>query len=231
MRARRHDGLLAHSDSELYSAFDITYNYDIWPVWEEAVADPTRAGRYLDLVRFQDGIYPANYVKLRYVENHDQPRIMSRAPRNPALAWTAFAAFNKGAFLIYAGQEAAAIHTPSLFDRDPVDWAEYEFQPFLTRLAHLKKDPAQVDGRLSLLAGSPAIAAMWQADNGGLYGVFNVAATTGSMDTPLPDGDYRDLLNDRTVTVRDGRLPLPRAAAILRYEGIINDEPLATFIW
>jgi len=25
--------------------------------------------------------------------------------------------------------------------------------------------------------------------------------------------------------------PLPPAAAILCYEGIVNDEPLATFIW
>jgi hypothetical protein len=37
-------------------------------------------------------------------------------------AWNAFMAFLPGAHLIYAGQEVAATHTPSLFEIEPVPW-------------------------------------------------------------------------------------------------------------
>ena len=34
---RRANGLSGLSDSELYEAFDLTYDYDIWPIWQLAV--------------------------------------------------------------------------------------------------------------------------------------------------------------------------------------------------
>jgi glycosidase len=114
---RRAAGLPTLSDGELYQAFDLTYDYDIWPIFQAAVRGQVPVARFLEMLRFQDCIYPANFVKMHYAENHDQARIMALAPsRAQALAWTAFQAFNKGAFLIYAGQESAATHTPSLFD-------------------------------------------------------------------------------------------------------------------
>ncbi len=98
---RRSRGLSGISDSELYSAFDLTYDYDIWAIWQAAVLGKVPAARYLEMLRFQDAIYPANFTKMRCVENHDQARIIELAPsRSQALAWTAFQAFNRGAFLI-----------------------------------------------------------------------------------------------------------------------------------
>src|SRR5690606_36653777 len=114
---RRKNGLSAISDSEIYRCFDMTYDYDLYTIWQAAVEGMQPVARYLEMLRFQDAIYPASYIKMRCVENHDQKRIMDLAPtRNQALAWTAFEAFNRGAFLIYGGQESAAAITPSLFD-------------------------------------------------------------------------------------------------------------------
>ena len=216
---RRAAGLPTLSDSELYRAFDLTYDHDIWPIWQAAVVGEVPVARYLEMLRFQDCIYPANYVKMRCVENHDQSRIMAFAPsRAQALAWTAFEAFNKGAFLIYAGQEAGVTHTPSLFDVDKVEWGNYILQPFLARLAQLKKDPAQMEGEFMLLEAEPAIQAAWQCPSGGLYGVFNVAASEGQVAVRLPDGVYSDLLSDTSVEVGAGQVPLPGSALIVRYE-------------
>lgn len=223
---RRAAGLPTLSDGELYRAFDLTYDHDIWPIWQAAVAGKVPVTRYLEMLRFQDCIYPANYVKMRCVENHDQIRITALAPgRAQALAWTAFQAFNKGALLLYAGQESGAMHTPSLFDVDRVAWGDYPLQPFLTRLAQLKKDPVQTEGRFVLLDADPAIQAAWTHPDGGLYGVFNTTMSVGDIAVRLPDGVYSDLLSDETVEVRAGQMPLPEDAVTVRYEAKIEGRP------
>jgi hypothetical protein len=224
---RRSAGLSGLSDSELYSAFDMTYDYDIWPIWQAAVRGDVPVSRYVEMLRFQDCIYPSNYVKLRCVENHDNSRIMAFAPsKRQALAWTAFAAFNKGAFLIYAGQESGVARTPSLFETDKIAWRDYSLQPFLTALSELKKDPAQVEGQFVLVAAEPAIQATWYSGRGGLYGVFNVSASEQAVDVALPDGTYRDLLGGEALDVRSGRMALPSSAAIVRYEHETAPAPL-----
>jgi glycosidase len=214
---RRVRGLFAISDSELYAAFDITYDYDIWPVWQGAVRGSLPLSRYIEMLRFQDAIYPANYVKMRCVENHDQPRIMRFASgRAQALAWTALIAFNKGPFFIYAGQEAAATHTPSLFDIDKVEWRDYALQDFITRLARLKKDPAQVDGQLIFTVSEPAVQAIWFSPEASLFGLFNTSGSRGEVSVPLPDADYKDLLGDKNLRVEGGKMELPESAVFLR---------------
>ncbi len=217
VEARRAAGLTAWSDGEVFSAFDLTYVYDIHPIWQMAVQGLTPVARYLELLRFEDAIYPANYVKLRCVENHDQARIQALAPTpDLALAWTAFEAFNKGAFLIYGGQESAAKHTPTLFDYDPVQWNDYPLQGFLTRLAQIKKRIAVQEGRFTILAAEPAVQAAWFHPGGSLLGVFNLSASGGEATVLAADGDYEDLISGEIVSVRGGRLPVPRTACILR---------------
>jgi glycosidase len=230
---RRAAGLPTLSDAELYRAFDMGYDYDIWPIWEAVVDGHAPLVRYMEMLRFQDCIYPANYVKMRCVENHDQPRVMRRIPdRTRALAWTAFEAFNKGAFLIYAGQESGATHTPSLFDIDKIAWGDYELQPFLTKLAHLKKDTAQVQGQFVLLEAEPVLQAAWLHPEGGLYGVFNTEAHSGAIPVRLPDGVYPDVLQETSVEVRDGQITLPETmpAVILRYQADIDARPCYTVL-
>ena len=223
---RRSNGLPCLSDSELYEAFDMTYDYDIWPIWQLAVQGKVPVRRYVEMLRYQDCIYPQNYIKMRCVENHDQARIMHLAPsRSQAIAWTAFEAFNKGSFLIYAGQESGLKHTPSLFEIDKLDWGDYSLQPFLTKLVKLKKDPAQVEGKFVVIQADPAIQAAWEYPGKNLYGIFNTSGKTGYIMVSLPDGTYRDLLNDGQVSVKGGKMLLPEVATIIRYPDKILLRP------
>ncbi len=223
---RRSNKLIGLSDSELYDAFDITYDYDIWPIWQLAVQGKVPVRRYIEMLRYQDCIYPENYIKMRCVENHDQARIMRLAPsRAQGMAWTAFEAFNKGPYLIYGGQESGVKHTPSLFEMDKVEWGDYNLQPFLTRLAKLKKDPAQVEGNFIVMQADPAIQAAWEYAGKNLYGIFNTSGKTGYIMVNLPDGTYRDILNDGQVLVRGGKILLPEAAAIVRFTDTILLRP------
>ncbi|NPV85174.1 MAG: alpha-amylase [Anaerolineae bacterium] len=210
-------GLTAHCDAELFMAFDIAYDYDIWQIWQSAVRGKVPVSRYLEMQRFQDCIYPAHSVKLRCVENHDQTRIMKFAStRQQALAWTALAAFSKGAFMIYAGQESGAIRTPSLFDTDRIDWGTYDLQPYLTSLIKLKKDVCQRQGNYYVFQYEPAVQAIWQTSNQSLYGIFNVSATTQLLKVLVEDGQYTDLLTGRALTVSNQLVMPPESACIFR---------------
>ncbi len=214
---RRRQGLPAQSDGEMYAAFDLTYDYDIWPIWSAVMMGLAAVKDYLQMLRFQAGMYPANYVKMRCVENHDQPRIMSLAASRPqALAWTAFSAFLPGAFMIYAGQESEANKVPSLFDKDPITWNTYNLTPFLQRLTAMKKHACLRKGVFTVLSDEPCIQAIWQSGEEALYGVFNVSKAAGSINVQLPDGNYRDYLSNRVVTVIDGKVDAPPDAVILQ---------------
>jgi hypothetical protein len=224
---RRALGLTGLSDCELHSAFDLTYDYDLWSVQQAAMAGTLAAGRYLEMLRFQESALPAGAVKLRFTENHDQARTFSILPDpRRAKAWTAFTAFNRGAFLIYGGQESCASHTPSLFEKDPVVWGEYALQPFLTRLSRIKKDAAVARGRFILLGDEPAVQAARDFPGSGLYGVFNLGGGRGRVTVQLPDGVYPDELNGGEVRVRAGRIGMPESACILRFA---DSRPLKSF--
>ena len=223
---RRSGGLTGLSDSELYEAFDLTCDYDIWPIWQLAVQGKVPVRRYTEMLRYQGCIYPENFIKMRCVENHDQARIMRLAPsRAQAMAWTAFQAFNKGPLLIYGGQESGVKHTPSLFDIDKVEWGDYSLQPFLTHLTRLKKDQAQREGKFVVMQADPAIQAAWDYPGKCLYGIFNTSGKTGYIMVNLPDGTYRDLLNDGQVTVKGGKMLLPEAAVVIRLNNPILLRP------
>ena len=225
---RTHD-LSALSECEIYSVFDLAYEYDTWPVWQAAVKETVPISRYLEMIRFQNSVYPENYIKMRYVENHDQPRVMGfAAGTHQALAWTAFSAFNRGAFLIYAGQESGETHRPSLFDIDKINWQNYPYQSFITTLARLKKHPAQIDGNFFLINdGEPAIQAVWYTPSISLFGLFNVKQRSGDISVSLPDGVYVDLLSDQPVAVKNQRMTLPESAVIL--EGKMPSPPRQFF--
>jgi len=215
---RRQYQLSAVSDSELYTAFDLTYDYDIWPIWQAAVRGDEPLGRYLEALRYQDCIYPGNFVKMRCVENHDQLRIMklARTPKQ-ARAWTALTAFNKGAFFVYAGQESGADHRPTLFDIDKVAWEDYREMDFISRLMKLKKMEAMQQGLLVWTAAEPAVQAVWFNEDDSLFGVFNVNGAEGEVEVSLPDGKYQNLLGDSMVEVTGGTMVIPEMGCVVRY--------------
>lgn len=81
---------LVNTDATLYEAFDICYDYDVYGAWRATIAGAIPLKSYVELLRLQTAIYPKDFIKLRFVENHDQQRVSSifRNDRRRALAWT-----------------------------------------------------------------------------------------------------------------------------------------------
>ena len=216
--ATRAQGMASLSDAELYQAFDAAYEYDIYDSFRGCLTGKNTLERYAGDICRQEYIYPENYVKLRFLENHDRPRAAFLLPdEGRLLAWTAFAYFQKGMTLIYAGQEKAVKHLPSLFDADRVQWdTGRDFSALMSRLHEIKKDPLFARSSYEVRA-LPGGVLMASHSSGGrrCVGIFPVSGGSALVDAALPDGLYTDLISGDTVEVHAGMVAVDGRAVII----------------
>ena len=149
----RRAGFGCLTDTETLRAFDISYEYDIYPDWKRLLDGGISLSTYIERLRTQESILCDSDLKLRFLENHDQPRAAELLEDDIRLRnWTAYSLFAKGTALLYAGQEYAIRHRPDLFNPDPIDWSASESKigrnhvEYLSRLIALKKDDIMRDG-------------------------------------------------------------------------------------
>ena len=207
IRYCRAQGLAALSDSELYQAFDVCYDYDVYPEFRAYAEGRIPLEAYVGALVKQESTYPEAYVKLRCTENHDRPRTAALFP-DPAVQrnWIAWTFFQTGMPMLYCGQEWAADHTPSLFDADPVAREGAPAHEALLRtLIAMKKDPLFDTGVCSLEAReNDTVVASRTKDGRTAVGVFSLKGRPAQMPIPLADGTYRELLSGAGITVRNG---------------------------
>lgn len=215
----RDNKVLAHSDCEIYEAFDMTYDYDTYKYFVEYLKGERTLEEYLEKKRIQELIYPANYVKLRFLENHDNLRAANLIRDNIDLEmWTAFVIFEKGISLIYAGQEFRNTNTPSLFDRDLISYKEHnEFTLYLKNLIQLKKCDIFSEGNYDILKckKNGVIEVRYSYNGKSLAGIFNVERKTGEYPIDLIDGSYKNLANGVELQVENGQFKLPLYPVII----------------
>lgn len=210
IRYNRMQGLVALSDSELYQAFDICYDYDIYEDYVAYAKGEIPLSAYVKALERQESTYPADYVKLRNTENHDCPRTAELFPdRTVRENWLAWNFFQKGIALLYCGQEWGVERTSSLFDPDPVPCeGEPMHEALLKTLIAMKKDPMFSDGVYTLEAReNDVIVSTWTKGGRKAVGVFSMRAEAASVEVPLADGKYRELLSGTEQTVRNGTVP------------------------
>ncbi len=205
----RERGLIAHSDCEIFSAFDISYDYDIYPAFTGYVSGKSTLSEYSEAINRQEYIYPDNYVKLRFLENHDQPRAGFLFPNTRALRnATAFLYFQKGMTLIYAGQEYGVSHLPSLFDRDTVDFKPKkgsDFSDLMKVLYTIKKDPLFADSTYRTKTYEESvIKAIHGRGKRKIIGIFNLKGEECLLPINLPDGKYVNKIDGCEVDVLHG---------------------------
>lgn len=215
----RDSGFDSYSDSEIYEAFDITYDYDIKSFFYDYAEGKIPLSRYVFELNRQESTYPKNYVKLRYLENHDIPRAAHTFPDIKRLtSWTAFMYFQKGAAMIYGGQEAADTNTPSLFEIDPVNWnTGTDITSLLKNLARVKALPIAANGAYTLTdAGHDIVYGEYKSDDNILVGVFSLKDMVENISVPLPDGEYKNYVDNSSVTVTKGQILCDRPIIIYR---------------
>ena len=206
----RRQGVYSMRDSEAFEVFDVEYEYDIREVFDAWLYGRAPLSHYLDLMNFQEVSYPANYNKLRFLENHDQPRIASFVKKESDLInYTAMLYFFKGTTMLYAGQEFENLRRPSLFERDPIDRATgKDLSALMARLYEIKHTALDAeDDFLARADDRHAIAVLERVGNGvRKIGVFSLRSESASVEVPAPDGAYLNLITGRKISVKNHRL-------------------------
>lgn len=217
-RHLRAQGGVAVSDGDLYRAFDMTYDYDIWPYIEDCFASPEGLKTYLHMLNMQEAAYTDNYVKLRCFENHDQPRAASRVDGEEALRnLLAMLYFLRGTTLLYSGMEFAPRQQVSLFEKE-YSFAEknIDLQDYLRTLRKMKAALPLDKAAFWAEEGAEGIALMsYDCPTQHVRGVFGLYGGRGSVAVEMPDGEYENLCGG-TVTVQNGAVFFDGAPVVLK---------------
>ena len=121
--------------------------------------------------------------------------------------WHALLIFQKGATLLYAGEERCDANQPSLFDRDPVHWDGRDISDELRRLAALKKCfPADCWFGAVADDDQHAICAQLGGEGRRYLGLFSLKGAPVRMSIERFGGDLtcENLLDGTLVEIRGG---------------------------
>jgi len=205
----RAQGFTAHSESEMYQAFDIWLDNQLRRVFEDYLKGDINLSYFTWVLENQDAWYPDNYCKLHFLENYYTHRIKSLVSGNAVLrSWTAFLYLLKGAVLILEGQEYSYPHTSSLTAKDPVDWdSGPDLSGLMRNLYKIKKDPVLSKGVFYITANNRTDTATIRYIMGEkwLEGSFSLKGQSGLADTFVPDGIYLNLMDYTVVEVKNGK--------------------------
>lgn len=205
----RQMGLYSANDYDMFTAFDMEYDYDIREVFDRYLKGETHLSNYIDMINFQECGYPVNYNKMRCLENHDQPRICSFVKNMLALEnFTAFLYFLKGTTLLYAGQEFCCTEIPSLFDKDVFPRDGKDISLWFAKLNRIKKEILSCnDSFLGSADDENDIAILERIDgNKRKLGIFSLKGKHAEVKVSIPDGDYLNHLDGTMVAVSSGVL-------------------------
>lgn len=211
----RGEGYSAHSDAEMFQVFDILYDYDVHEFLQQYLTGKGELSTYLRMVQAQSYIYPEDYVKAHFLENHDVSRIHQFVTNLTTLKnLTAWSFFQPGIGFIYAGQEYLATKLPDLFEKDPISQAQKDqhFYDFVNRLIAIKKMPYFGEARKMIInehaLQSNLIEATLSYPQGQLVGYFNLTKDMRNIYTSLKDGLYLDLISQQKIAVNKGILTI-----------------------
>lgn len=199
-------GRIGESESALCEAFDILYDYDAYPYQWEVMQGKAPISQWTDALDRQDAILPPDHIKLRYLENHDQPRAMS-CGWNDALwkNWTALLFTLKGLPMLYHGQEQKETHLPSIFDQDPIIWKrDAGAEDWIRQCKNIRTQYFTPEG--PILYEPEDDTGILTLRRNGTISLFQLQDKAPKAKTDLADGTYTNLFTATPVVVTQGQI-------------------------
>jgi len=125
------------------NAFDMSYAWELHHIMNDIAAGKKNTK---DLDRYfsrHDSTFPADAYRMLFITNHDENSWNGTVSERLGDAAGAFAMLTftlPGMPLLYSGQEAALDKRLRFFDKDTIDWGDYELAGFYRDLIRLRKE-------------------------------------------------------------------------------------------
>ena len=214
-------GFEAASDCELYEAFDILYDYDIYAYYLDYLKNRNNLNVWLSELNRQQTTYPKNYVKSHCLENHDQVRSAAYVKDEVRLRnLNALIYFLRGTTFIYNGQEALDEKQESLFDVDLVCWdklGDYDLPSLMKKCSEIKKDSLFKDANYDVILEDLEVAHLrYESKKELMEIVLNVGNVEGKVKTILTNGLYQNLFDGSHIEVLNNEIEVGKNPIVLK---------------
>ena len=193
------------SDADLYHLFDAEYEYDTYDYLLKYMKGETGIIDYLTRVEAQEAVYLKNYVKVRFLENHDFGRantyLKDESRLKNILTLTYFC---KGMAFLFNGIEVASTHQPNLFEIDEINWKDYNkanIVDYIKQLNEIKKRNVFADGvwNYKIITDSVVKISLENSEEE-IIAIINLNHASGMVNIEL-EGKYFNLLTKENVTI------------------------------
>lgn len=217
----RHKGYTCLSDSELYTVFDILYDYDIQNIMVDYINRERDFNSFVESRKEQEVIYPVDYLKLRFLENHELKLRASELLTDKFLHlnWKAFSMFEKGVPLIYAGEEYRIEKIPDMYKRDPIDWnnSDREFSGYISKLLKIEHMYIVTNGIYTVHPlADDCIHLKYRFNGETLHGIFNFGEKERTITIEVLVGSYLNIITGKEFKIENEELDLSKAPYIFK---------------
>ncbi|MEX0843967.1 MAG: alpha-amylase family glycosyl hydrolase, partial [Balneolaceae bacterium] len=149
----------------LIEAFHMNYAWQYAHTIREIAKGEQILEHLTDLMNDTEANYPSSSYRMYFTTNHDENSWNGTDPDMYGDNFENFAVLSAtidGMPLIYNGQESGLDKQLEFFEKDEIEWKEYEYQPFYTMLLNLKKENE----------------ALWNGDFGGELEIYTSPENT-----------------------------------------------------
>ncbi len=125
-----------------YKAFDMSYGWEFHHIMNEIAAGNREPVAILQYMKREENKFPENAYRMYFTSNHDENSwngTVFERMGDGARAFAVLSATMDGMPLIYNGQEEPMRKRLEFFERDPIEWGDYAWQDFYSKMLHLKK--------------------------------------------------------------------------------------------
>ncbi|MFT6996537.1 MAG: glycosidase [Cryomorphaceae bacterium] len=124
-------------------AFDMSYGWEFLHVINGVAKGEKELSAFDEYMAKQDTLFPKEAYRMYFTTNHDENSwngaVMERYGEEGHKTFAVLAYTFSGMPLLYSGQDAGMDSALEFFEKDTIDWGDYELQEFYTKLLKLNQ--------------------------------------------------------------------------------------------
>jgi hypothetical protein len=119
--------------------------------------------------------------------------------------------------MIYAGQEFSATHKPSLFEKEDTDFSKRDISALISKMATLVKNDEYCYGVFDMLSQEQDVLVVsYEYQGFKTIGIFNIGLEHGEIHVSIPDGQYKNLIDESSINIISSKLELTNKPVIIK---------------